>query len=62
LVRIEEVNFKGAALHAVIETNPSALAQAAELDAERQSKGKRGPVHGIPLLLKDNISTRYDEG
>lgn len=60
--RIEEVNLTGAALHAIVETNPSALAQASELDAERQSKGKRGPLHGIPILLKDNISTRYDEG
>ncbi|KAH7883026.1 amidase signature domain-containing protein [Phlebopus sp. FC_14] len=62
LVRIEEVNLKGAALHAVIETNPSALSQAAALDAERKEKGTRGLLHGIPLLLKDNIATLHEEG
>ncbi|KAG8216099.1 amidase signature domain-containing protein [Butyriboletus roseoflavus] len=62
LARIEEVNLKGAALHAVIETNPQALVQAAALDAERKAKGSRGPLHGIPLLLKDNIATLHEEG
>ncbi|KAF8558677.1 amidase signature enzyme [Imleria badia] len=62
LARIKEVNLKGAALHAVIETNPQALAQAAALDAERKAKGSRGPLHGIPLLLKDNIATLHEEG
>jgi len=62
LARIEEVNLKGAALHAVIETNPHALAQAAALDDERISQGSRGPLHGIPLLLKDNIATLHDQG
>ncbi|KAG1872991.1 amidase signature domain-containing protein [Suillus subalutaceus] len=62
LARIDEVNLKGAALHAVIETNPNALSQAARLDAERESKGSRGPLHGIPLLLKDNIATLHEEG
>ncbi|EIW79347.1 amidase signature enzyme [Coniophora puteana RWD-64-598 SS2] len=62
LARIEEVNYQGAALHAVIETNPSVLEQASALDEERRSKVPRGPLHGIPLLLKDNIATVYEEG
>ncbi|KAG1752257.1 amidase signature domain-containing protein [Suillus lakei] len=62
LSRIEEVNLKGPALHAVIETNPKALTQAEALDDERKEKGSRGPLHGIPLLLKDNIATLHEEG
>ncbi|KAF9242305.1 amidase signature domain-containing protein [Melanogaster broomeanus] len=62
LARIEEVNLKGAALRAVIETNPQALLQAAALDAERKIKGSRSPLHGIPLMLKDNIATLHEEG
>ncbi|KAH8097013.1 amidase signature enzyme [Cristinia sonorae] len=60
--RIDEVNLKGPALRAVIETNPSALAQAAALDRERRLKGPRGPLHGIPILVKDNIATLHSEG
>jgi amidase len=44
-------------LHAVIETNPDALTIAAALDAERQSGRLRGPLHGIPILVKDNLAT-----
>src|SRR6201987_3435307 len=44
-------------LHAVIETNPDALTIASELDAERQSGLLRGPLHGIPVLVKDNFAT-----
>jgi amidase len=44
-------------LHAVIETNPDALAIATELDTERQSGHLRGPLHGIPVLVKDNLAT-----
>ncbi|KAH9474886.1 Putative amidase [Psilocybe cubensis] len=60
--RIDEVNLKGAALRAVLETNPSALAQAAAMDKERKKKGKRSLLHGIPVLLKDNIATVASEG
>jgi len=44
-------------LHAVLETNPDALAIAASLDAERRAGKMRGPMHGIPVLVKDNIDT-----
>jgi amidase len=57
LARIEEVDRRGAALNAVIELNPDALSIAAALDKERQTKGPRSPVHGIPVLIKDNIDT-----
>jgi amidase len=57
LNRIEALNHFGPALRAVIETNPDALKIADELDAERKSRGARGPLHGIPILLKDNIDT-----
>lgn len=57
LSRIEELNRKGPELRAVIEINPDAHAIADALDAERKEKGPRGPLHGIPILLKDNIGT-----
>ena len=57
LGRIEATNRSGPQLRAVIETNPEALAIAAALDRERREKGPRGPLHGIPVLLKDNIDT-----
>ncbi|KAG6915971.1 hypothetical protein DXG01_009060 [Tephrocybe rancida] len=60
--RIEEVNLNGPALRAVIETNPSAIAIAAALDLERKIKGPRSLLHGIPVLLKDNIATVASEG
>ncbi|KAF8493345.1 amidase signature enzyme [Gautieria morchelliformis] len=60
--RILEVNHQGASLHAVIETNPQGLAQAAALDLERKTKGKRSELHGIPILVKDNIATLTEEG
>jgi amidase len=58
LQRIEEIDKKGPGLRAVLEANPDALAQAAALDAERKSRGPRGPLHGIPVLVKDNVATR----
>ena len=54
LQRIAELN---PLLHAVIETNPQAVALAARLDNERRGGHLRGPLHGIPILLKDNIAT-----
>jgi amidase len=57
LARIQAVDRAGPTLHAVIETNPEALAIAEALDRERKAKGPRGPLHGIPVLIKDNIET-----
>ena len=57
LRRIEEIDRSGPMMSAVIEINPDALEIADELDAERRSHGPRGPLHGIPILLKDNIDT-----
>jgi amidase len=57
LARIEALDTRGPALRSVIEVNPDALSIAAELDRERTAKGARGPLHGIPILLKDNIDT-----
>jgi amidase len=57
LARIEETDRRGTTLGSVIELNPDAIAIAEALDAERKSKGARGPLHGIPVLLKDNIDT-----
>jgi amidase len=57
LARIEALDKLGPRLRAIIELNPDALAIADALDAERKSKGVRGPLHGIPVLLKDNIGT-----
>ena len=57
LGRIEAVDRHGPTLRAVIETNPEALAIADALDAERRSGRVRGPLHGIPVLIKDNVDT-----
>jgi amidase len=57
LARIEAVDRKGPALNSVIEINPDAKALADALDKERKEKGPRGPLHGIPILIKDNIDT-----
>jgi amidase len=57
LGRIEEIDKRGPALASVIEVNPDALAIADGLDKERAQKHVRGPMHGIPVLIKDNIDT-----
>lgn len=57
LGRIEALDQGGPRLNAVIELNPEAPALAAALDEERRQRGPRGPLHGIPILLKDNIDT-----
>lgn len=57
LGRIEELDRQGPALRAIIETNPDALAIAEELDRERAAGNVRGPLHGIPVAIKDNIDT-----
>ena len=57
LQRIAAIDKKGPALHAVIEVNPDALAIADERDKERKAGKIRGPLHGIPVLIKDNIDT-----
>jgi Asp-tRNA(Asn)/Glu-tRNA(Gln) amidotransferase A subunit family amidase len=58
LARIAAYDHDGPALNAVIRLNPLARSQAAALDAERKAGTIRGPMHGIPVLLKDNYSTR----
>jgi amidase len=55
--RIDEIDKHGPALNSVIELNPDATAIADGLDQERKVKGPRGPLHGIPVLIKDNIAT-----
>ncbi|HEY2584784.1 MAG TPA: amidase [Tepidisphaeraceae bacterium] len=55
--RIGSLDRQGPTLRAVLEINPDALQIADELDAERKSRGPRGPLHGVPILLKDNIDT-----
>jgi amidase len=57
LSRIEQIDKHGPALNSVIEINPEALASADALDKELKQKGPRGPMHGIPVLIKDNIDT-----
>jgi amidase len=57
LQRIAEIDRAGPKLNSIIELNPDALAIADQLDAERKAGKVRGPLHGIPVLLKDNIDT-----
>ena len=57
LARIQEVDKGGPMINSVIEVNPEALEIADTLDLERKQKGPRGPLHGIPVLIKDNIDT-----
>jgi amidase len=55
--RIQEIDRGGPAINSVIELNPDAHSIAESLDRERKDKGPRGPLHGIPVLIKDNIDT-----
>ena len=57
LARIEAYDEKGPKLNAILTLNPKALEVARALDAERKAKGKRSPLHGIPIVLKDNFDT-----
>jgi len=57
LERIDQVDRQGPRLNAILELNPEAMDIAAELDKERQESGPRSNLHGIPVLLKDNIDT-----
>jgi amidase len=57
LARIESLDRRGPMLRHVLETNPDALSIADALDRERAARGPRSPLHGIPILLKDNIDT-----
>jgi amidase len=57
LTRIADIDKGGPRVNAVIELNPDAVSIARALDDERKRKGPRGPLHGIPILIKDNIET-----
>src|SRR5579859_4870103 len=57
LERIRTVDQSGPSINAILEINPDALSIADQLDHERLERGPRGPLHGIPLLLKENIAT-----
>ncbi|MGH2442031.1 MAG: amidase family protein, partial [Chloroflexota bacterium] len=57
LARIEELDRQGPALQSILQTNPDAESLARDLDAARGQGKVRGPLHGIPILLKDNIDT-----
>src|ERR1700733_6059565 len=57
LKRIDAIDKNGPAINAIIELNPDAMSIAAEMDKERKFGKVRGPMHGIPVLIKDNINT-----
>ena len=57
LAGIESLDYNGLSLHSVIETNPDALAIADDLDSSLSAGRRLGPLHGIPVLVKDNIDT-----
>ena len=55
--RVDALDRRGPTLRAVLQLDPGAVQRAEQLDEERRTRGPRGPLHGIPLLLKDNIAT-----
>src|SRR5260370_35987934 len=57
LARIEAIDRHGPVLRSVIEGNPDAMGLAEALDKRRKEKGSCGPLHGIPILIKDNVDT-----
>src|SRR5436190_3459446 len=57
IARIQAYDREGPSLHAVVTLNPKAIETARALDAERKAKGPRSPLHGIPIVLKDNYNT-----
>src|SRR5881296_3540491 len=57
IARIQAYDREGPSLHAVMTLNPKAIETAKALDAERKAKGPRSPIHGIPIVLKDNYNT-----
>jgi amidase len=57
LARIDALDRQGPSLRSILEINPDALSIADQLDAERKTRGPRGPLHGIPIVIKDNIAT-----
>jgi amidase len=62
LRRIAEVDGRGPGLHSVIAVCPDAIEAASAMDAERARGEIRGPLHGMPVLVKDNIDTAGEEG
>lgn len=57
LARIQAYDHQGPSLNAVLALNPKAIETARALDAERKAKGPRSPLHGIPVVVKDNYNT-----
>ena len=57
LARIDALDRQGPSVRSILEINPDALTIADRLDAERKTRGPRGPLHGIPIVIKDNIAT-----
>jgi Asp-tRNA(Asn)/Glu-tRNA(Gln) amidotransferase A subunit family amidase len=58
MARIQAYDQRGPALNAIVTLNPNALKEAERLDEERRTHGPRGPLHGIPIVVKDNYDTR----
>ena len=59
LNRIQAYDKQGPKLNSIVRINPQALAQAQALDTERQRTGSRGPLHGVPIVVKDNYNTDH---